>query len=138
MVLRAIVRRTDLWELSMIVRYAIVGLANTIVAFLTYAGLVTFAQMPYWVANSVGIGVSVLCGYFLSRTFVFKNTARSIRSSGWRYFTTFIIQYVVGTAMIGALIALSLSEVTAYIFALPLMIAVSFVLQRYWVFAAIK
>lgn len=121
-----------------ILRYGVAGLANTAVAAATYSALITFTTMQYFIANLVAVLVSVATGYGLSRHFVFQRVNSTATGSKWRYVCVMGLQYVAGTAIIGFLVSLNVGEIPAYAVALPVMIALSFSLQRTWVFAAQK
>lgn len=121
-----------------ILKYGVAGLANTAVAAATYSALITFTNTPYFIANLVAVILSVVTGYFLSRYFVFRHVNSPVAGSKWRYLCVMGLQYVCGTAIIGCLVSLHVGEISAYVVALPVMIALSFSLQRAWVFAAQK
>ncbi|MEX6632975.1 GtrA family protein [Hyphococcus lacteus] len=117
-----------------IVKYGVAGLANTLVAFLTFSALIKFTPLVFWIANLLAIIASLISGFLLSRYFVFSAAIGSGKAQGWKYGVTFAIQYAVSTALIYAGIRAGASEQLAYILMLPFAISVSFCLQKFWVF----
>ena len=116
-----------------LLRYALVGAFNTALTFATYSGLVALG-VPYFVANLAGMTLSVSVGYLLSRGLVFDQAKQAWTESAWKYVATFASQYLVGTAAIGFLIAVGMGKIVSWLVAAPAMVAVSFVLQKWWVF----
>ena len=116
----------------------IAGLINTLVSLIVYSVLVTFTPAEYWLANLFATIAGIMCGFFLSRIFVFKDSTATAGYSGPRYLITIALQYVVSTAAIGILVHLGISEIPAYILVLPLAIGISFILQKTWVFPNAK
>ena len=119
---------------SELVRYAIAGVINTIVGFIVYSGSIKLLSTPFWLANLFAIFAGIICGYTLARLFVFENQKNGIHSNAWKYVVTIFFQYIVSTALIWILIQFGFNEIASYILTLPIAIALSFTLQKYWVF----
>jgi len=118
----------------MLLKYLLAGTFNTAVAFVTYWCLVRFFLTPPWLANIAGISLSFLSGFLLSKWIVFTSSRKTSSILIAKYAAVLLIQYVIGTAIIYIMIRFGLSKVEAYLVALPTMVAISFGLQRYWVF----
>jgi len=115
-------------------RYVIAGIINTLVSLIVYSVLVTYTPSEYWLANLFATIAGIICGFFLSRIFVFQNSDVSAGYSGPRYLITIALQYIVSTAAIGVLVHFGISEIPAYVMVLPLAVGLSFILQKTWVF----
>ena len=115
-------------------RYVIAGIINTLVSLIVYSVLVTYTPLQFWIANFFATIAGIMCGFFLSRIFVFTNSETSAGYSGPRYLITIGLQYLVSTAAIGVLIYFGTAEIPAYILVLPLAVGLSFILQKTWVF----
>lgn len=120
----------------MLIRYVLAGLFNTFVAFVVYYASVRWLLAPAWLGNLAGIVASILSGFLLSKHFVFNHAARTSYQIVLKYVVTYGAQYVVGTSVIYVFMQFGLSAIEAYIVAVPCMVAVSFLLQRYWVFTS--
>ncbi|MBU1289345.1 MAG: GtrA family protein [Alphaproteobacteria bacterium] len=120
----------------MLIRYVLAGLFNTCVAFVVYYASVRWLMAPAWLGNLAGMVMSILSGFLLSKYFVFNHGARTSYQIVLKYLLTYGAQYVVGTSVIYVFMRLGLSAIEAYIVAVPCMVAVSFFLQRYWVFSS--
>lgn len=121
---------------SELFRYGIAGIINTIVGFIVYAATIKWFGAPFWLANLFAICAGIICGYTLARLFVFDNHTAGIRSNGWKYVVTILLQYGVSTFLIGLLIRTGFNEIISYILTLPIAIALSFGLQKFWVFGS--
>tara|TARA_R110000803_G_scaffold30952_1_gene69422 strand:- start:2095 stop:2472 length:378 start_codon:yes stop_codon:yes gene_type:complete len=120
----------------LLIRYVLAGLFNTFVAFVVYYVSVRWLLAPAWLGNLAGIIASIFSGFLLSKHFVFSHAARTSYQIVFKYLLTYAAQYVVGTGVIYAIMQFGLTAVEAYIVAMPCMVAVSFFLQRYWVFTS--
>ncbi|KJS34631.1 MAG: hypothetical protein VR74_19455 [Hyphomonas sp. BRH_c22] len=118
----------------MLIRYVLAGLFNTFVAFVVYYVSVRWLLAPAWLGNLAGIGASILSGFVLSKHFVFNHGHRTSYAIVMKYVTTYAAQYLVGTSVIYLFMLFGLTAVESYFAAVPCMVAVSFLLQRYWVF----
>lgn len=119
-------------EAARLARYGIVGGINTLVSFAVYASLVQLTAMPFWVANALGMGVSILAGFFLASRYVFGGRLTPLALI--KYAAAILSQLAISTAVIAVCVRLGLGELTGWIVALPPSIAWSFALQRWWVF----
>ena len=120
----------------MLIRYILAGLLNTFIAFAVYYASVRWLQAPAWLGNLAGIIASIFSGFLFSKHFVFNHAARTSYKVVLKYVVTYAAQYVVGTTVIYIFLRFGLSAIEAYIVAVPCMVAVSFILQRYWVFTS--
>ena len=117
-----------------VIRYGIAGAINTFVGFAIYSAAIKFFSAPYWLANFLAIVAGTICGFTLARFFVFKSLALNISKNAWKYVATILLQYLISTVLIGIIIHFGFNEIVSYLWALPMVIALSFVLQKYWVF----
>ena len=117
-------------------RYGIAGLINTLVGFIVYSAAIKILNSPFWLANLFAIFAGIACGYTLARIFVFENLTPGKHTNAWKYVVTLLLQYAISTLLIGLLIHRGFSEIMSYILILPAAIAVSFILQKFWVFGS--
>jgi len=115
-------------------RFVVSGLVNTVVGFIVYASAILIISFPFWAANFLALLGGMCTGYFLSRHFVFASANPPGKHSAKKYFGLHSVQYILGTAMIGALIYFGLGEIVSYVLVLPFVVAASYLVQRQWIF----
>lgn len=118
----------------MFLRYVIAGIVNTMVSFLTYSALVSFTPLPFWAANFAGVALSMVSGLILGKYFVFPASGSTIIKVWWKYFAGYVLQYLLGTALIGMMIYYGAGEITAWILHLPPMVIFGYCIQKFWIF----
>ena len=110
--------------MSTFVRFAVVGVTNTIVTLVSYA-LLTHFGVPKSVASAVAFGLGALNGYRLNRTWTFHSERRGAGVAA-RY---------VGVQALGALLsAVAIGLLRSEFLVLPLVTIVTFTLSRRLVF----
>lgn len=132
--IQRVLRDTPKANLHMFIRYVIAGLINTFASFFSYAACLSWLGWPFWAANFAAMITGILCGFILARAFVFARTKTSVCASSWRYILTIIAQFIVSTGLIWLLVSVDISALLAYILILPIIMVLSFVLQKMWVF----
>lgn len=117
-----------------IMRYVLAGIINTVVGLLLYVMCIKLLSFPFWLANIAAIFGGIICGYFLSKNFVFTTSNSNLKQAASRYVLVIAFQFIVTTGMIGGLISIGKDEISAYLITLPIAIILSFGLQKLWVF----
>ena len=117
-------------------RFAVVGATNTALTWCVFA-MATAAGLWYPAAAAVAFAAGAVNGYTLNRVWTFQAGAFHPRSLG-RY----VLVQLVGMGLnvllvIGFVEAAGLHRLTAQLFAVPLVSALTFVLSRAWAFAAV-
>ena len=114
-------------------RFLVVGVANTLLSFVAYRGLLAVST-PYLVAAFLGFAVGALNGYILNRrwTFSARDTTRSR--------VLYVAVQVAGAVSTSLLVLLfhrgaGLSKIDAYLVAIPPVTVFMFVANRAWTFA---
>jgi len=115
-------------------RYIVAGLINTLVGFLVYAFCVELTPLPFWAANFCAMIAGIICGFFLARHYVFTAPRNKTLETLPKYILTIGLQFVVSTSLIAGFRELGLTDILSYIASLPLVILLSFGLQKIWVF----
>ncbi|MFT5874308.1 MAG: putative flippase GtrA [Clostridium sp.] len=129
------VNKRELLKLAeQFIKFGIVGVANTLIALLTYYILVYF-KFNYIIANTIGFIVSVINAYYWNNKFVFKksdsNNVKTIIKTFIAYGTTFLISTVLLIAMVDYL---GISKIVAPIINLIITIPLNFLLNKFWTF----
>ncbi|MGH2956574.1 MAG: GtrA family protein [Solirubrobacterales bacterium] len=120
-------------ELRRVIRFALVGTANTIIALASYAALIELG-VNYLIAGPVAWTLGVLNGYFGNRLWTFEGAAHRISTM-----SRYVAVGVLGLGMNSALLALMIrgfdvGELEAELVALPIVVVTTFAINRYWVF----
>ena len=121
-------------NISELRRYILAGLINTLIGFLVYACCVKFILLPFWAANFCAMIAGIISGFILARYYVFNVSRKNILQTFPKYILTIGLQFVVSTTLIAIFIQYGLNDILSYIASLPIIILLSFVLQKVWVF----
>ena len=116
--------------------YAAVGVVNTGVGYgIIFASMYLFGLGPV-VSNALGYAIGVVVSYFLNRTFTFRSSAASRREFA-RFVSILLLAYAANLAVLVALLDHTATHKgVAQVLAGIVYFAVSFVLSKYYAFAA--
>jgi putative flippase GtrA len=111
-------------------KFIVVGSINTAFSYLVYAAFVLLGAPP-WLANLLALILGLLFSFNSLRRFVFgKGSAGSFL----RFVASWLVVYALQTGVIYLLIHFGLTAITAGLVVLPMVAAISFVIQRFIVF----
>ena len=119
-------------------KFALVGLSNTLIAYLVYAFCV-YIGLHYLLANAIAFAVSVLNAYYWSDRFVFRKGEGELRSAIWTLFKTYLAYGSTGLLLASVLLwlyvdRLGISEYIAQLLVLVITIPLNFIINKYWSF----
>ncbi|HUE25978.1 MAG TPA: GtrA family protein [Solirubrobacteraceae bacterium] len=116
-------------------RFALVGLANTLLSYLLYTALVA-ARVPYTLAGAIGFTAGAINGYILNRRWTFASPdSRRARS---RYLIVQLAGLGATSAMLWLVVSAgATSRLTAYAVTIPIVTLATFSANRSWAFAGI-
>jgi putative flippase GtrA len=115
-------------------RFAVVGVANTIVSFVIYAGQLALGVW-YVIAAVVAYLGGLANGYTLNRRWTFS-VGRMRSATLVRYTIVQVTGLLLSLAILSALVELAgVPELAAQVLSWPAVIAYSFVATRSWAFA---
>jgi putative flippase GtrA len=121
-------------ETRRVVKFTLVGVANTGVALVSYAVLVAVG-VSYLAAGPIGWTLGVIHGYTWNRIWTFDYAA---------HYTTLMTKYaavaavglLLNTGLLGLLVeVMGAGKLVAEAITLPIVVLTTFALNRYWVFA---
>ena len=113
-------------------RFAVVGMANTVLSYMLYTALVT-ARMPYPVAGAAGFSAGAANGYILNRRWTFaSDDSRQARA---RYLAVQLGGLGATTTLLWLVVTVGTSRLAAYAATIPLVTLVTFSANRSWAFA---
>ena len=128
-------RITSHHEVRRFTKFAIVGVANTIIDFSIYTLLIQVGHWPYLWANVVGFSVAAMNSYYFNRRWTFRSTASDVHREAMQYLI------VIGSGFFlneGGLYILvdhgHLHPLVAKVFVTGLVLIWNFGLNRLWTF----
>ncbi len=119
-------------------RFIIVGVLNTLVGYSIIFGCMYLLKMSPQASNAIGYGISLYISYFLHRNLTFNSKQRK-RDEVTRFLVVFLIAYASNfVALLVSIHKLGINEGLSQIFAGVVYVAVSFVMNKYYVFKTIS
>lgn len=115
---------------SQFLRFILVGGFNTILAYAVYA-LALALGLLYPAANFIALVTGILISFTMQGKYVFN---RLDYRSLWRFLLCWLLIYCVNIAIIGELIEYRLDPYAAGAMALPVIVLISFMVQKHFVF----
>lgn len=112
------------------VRFLLVGGVNTAFSYSVYA-IFLFLGLGYAFANLLALIASLVFSFKTQGTFVFNNTTRRLI---FRFSICWLFIYLCNIAFIGEMLKFGLDAYTAGALAIPPIIVISYLLQKYFVF----
>lgn len=120
--------------LGQLVRYNMVGLSNTLAAYLLYAGLV-FLGVGYTLALVADYAFGTLVSFFLNKHFTFRHLGKFEFQMVLRQLATTVVIFGVNLATLWALVEkVGINEYLGQGLALFLVMVCGFLGQKFWVF----
>ena len=117
-----------------LVRFGVVGVANTVLTIATYAGLVAL-HAPVPLAGAVGWGVGAVNGFVLNRAWTFRGAPRGAVPAA-RYAAVALLGSVLDAALLTIAVGHEhLPRLAGELVVLPPVTLLTFVVCRAWVFA---
>ena len=130
------------FDLTQIIIFGMVGLSNTIIAYLIYS-LFILLGFHYLIANFVSFLVSVLNAYYWNNKYVFKTQKGEYRSCVRSLVKTYVAYGSTGLILQSFLLyllvdILHISEYIAQILCLMVTIPLNYLINKYWSFKTNK
>lgn len=125
-------------SLLQFVKFGIVGLSNTLIAYAVYAACV-WLGCHYMVANGLGFVVGVLNAYYWSDRYVFKKGEGETRSALWTLVKTYLAYGATGLLLASLLLYVYVDrwQVSAYLAQLLVLVVtvpLNFIINKCWSF----
>ena len=125
-------------SLLQFVKFGIVGLSNTLIAYAVYAASI-WLGCHYLVANGLGFVVGVLNAYYWSDRYVFKKGEGETRSALWTLVKTYLAYGATGLLLASLLLYVYVDQwqVSAYLAQLLVLVVtvpLNFIINKCWSF----
>ena len=124
------------WSLmEQFIRFALVGVANTIVVLVVYYFIIfVFGGHWYLIGETLGYASGIFCSYLLNSSYVFRHKSKS---AFLKMFLCYGVTYVLQMGMLYGLVdCLNLSERISILFVILITTPVNFVLNRCFAFTS--
>lgn len=120
------------------IKFGLVGLSNTIVAYLIYA-ICIFIGLNYLIANLLGFVISVYNAYYWSNRYVFQASPEEKRNARQTLLKTYVAYSTTGIFLNSILLyvfidCLHISSYTAQVICLLFTVPINFLLNKFWSF----
>lgn len=124
------------------IKFGIVGLSNTLISYVVYAGL-SYIGVHYLIASVVSFIVSVLNAFFWSNKYVFKKQNDEYRNLWWTLLKTFLSYAGTGLVLSNILLVffvekIGISKYIAPLTNLIITVPLNFVINKFWSFKTKK
>ncbi len=115
--------------------FSMVGVINMALSYIIYAVVISFGVHPQ-IANQISFWLTVLNGFLLNKTFVFKSkTDKKTKNEMVKYFGVYGFNWLLGIVLLYLYIdVLHINSYLAPIISIPLTIPMNFLISKYWVF----
>jgi len=111
-------------------RYLVVGVLNTVFSYSIYV-LLLWLGLAYFIANLVALLCGIVFSFQMQGRYVFDNTSRRLFP---KYMVLWVLIYFCNIAMIKLLLICGFNAYVAGALALPPIVLLSYVLQKYFIF----
>ena len=112
------------------IRFLVVGAINTGFSYAIYAAFI-FIGLSYPLANFIAVATGILFSFKTQGRLVFGNPDNRLLG---RYIVSWTLIYLCTIVLIGRIIAFGFDPYTAGLLAVPFSVALSYPLQKYFVF----
>lgn len=126
---------TDMLGLR-VVRFGLVGVANTTIDYGIFAGLMLGAGAPLLLAQGAGIGVAAAFSFFANRSFTFRATHAGARGFGafLRFLSANAVALGVATLVLALLATIGVDVLLAKAVSILASMSINFILLSGFVF----
>ncbi|MBU3143463.1 GtrA family protein [Clostridium sp. CF012] len=121
-------------EILQFIKFGFVGASNTLISLAIYYTLV-YININYIVANALGYITSSICGYFLNRKWVFKESKEKTSKSVIKYYIVYASSFLINILCMYIWVdVLEISKIIAPILTMGITVPYNFIFNKIWVF----
>ncbi len=125
----------DVFGMSTIFNYAVIGGLSAAICFSTFAIQWDFFHISYKIATTTSYTLAILFNFISNRRVTFKRSGKNLSSHIYRYLTMVILNYGITIGMVhGTVKFLALSPYIGLLSAIVVTTITGFTLSKYWVF----
>lgn len=117
------------------IKFGLVGVSNTVLAFGIYTVLVKVVGVWYLAASAIGFAVGAVNGYMLNRSWTFQGHGGSHSRTAPRWILVQGCGLLLNLGLVYLFVAgLGLDELVGQAFATVIVVVLTFLGNRYWTF----
>jgi len=117
------------------IKFALVGVLNTLIDFGVYYLLTRYAGLFYIYANIISVTLAITNSYILNRTWTFVSKNKNIGKEVLKFWIVSIIGLILNTLILKALIYFGPSDLIAKACASIIVLIWNFLANKYWTFS---
>ena len=125
---------SKLTELIKAAKFAVVGVANTLIDYGVFALLAQVLSVNVYLAQVIGYSCGILNSYVWNRSWTFQSESKFFSPALVRFLVLNLTMLALSTALLALFLQLGLSKLAAKGCTVVVTMAISFVVNRLWVF----
>ncbi len=123
-----------LTELIKAAKFAIVGVANTLIDYGVFALLAQLLSVNVYLSQVISYSCGILNSYIFNRSWTFQSESRFFSPTLLRFLALNLCMLGVSTGLLAVFLRFGLSKLIAKACTVVVTMAVGFVINRLWVF----
>ncbi|MBR5559056.1 MAG: GtrA family protein [Oscillospiraceae bacterium] len=128
--------KNKLTELVKAAKFALVGVANTLIDYGVFALLAQVLGVNVYLSQVVGYSCGILNSYIFNRSWTFRSQSRFFSPTLVRFLVLNLSMLALSTGLLALFLQFGLSKLVAKACTVVVTMAVGFVVNRLWVFRA--
>jgi len=113
-------------------RFLLTGILNTGVGFLLNLFLLYFLPFNYFICVAIASSIGILFNFYSYQKFTFKT--KIAWNKFFKFFLWYFIIYIINVTAMAIIINLGVGRIFAFIFTFPMIVVITYVVQRYYIF----
>lgn len=125
-------RAAELWR---IIKFGVVGVANTLVDLVVYTVLAVGLGVNVYLAQAIGCAAGMLNSYLFNRSWTFRSSERFFSPQLVKFIATNLVVLGLSMALLRFFMSsFGLGKLAAKLVVTPFTMVLNFVISRLWVF----
>ena len=126
--------KNKLTELAKAAKFAVVGVANTLIDYGVFALLAQLLGVNVYLSQVISYSCGVLNSYVFNRSWTFKSQSRFFSPTLVRFLVLNLVMLAVSTGLLALLMQFGLGKLLAKAGSVAVTMVLSFLVNRLWVF----
>ena len=129
---------SKLTELIKAAKFAVVGVANTLIDYGVFALLAQVLSVNVYLSQVIGYSCGILNSYVWNRSWTFQSESKFFSPALVRFLVLNLTMLALSTGLLALFLKLGLSKLVAKGCTVVVTMAIGFVVNRLWVFGSNK
>jgi len=121
-------------NLKQFIKFAFVGVLNTLIDFGVYYVLTRFAGMYYVYANIISVILAITNSYLINRSWTFKSKNKIIGSEALKFWIVSIVGLILNTIILKVFIYFGANDLISKAIASIFVLVWNYLLNKFWTF----